>query len=76
MANPSDGTIQEHIRNEAVDKVCEGHTHPGPSANIELSVYEWHILLDELQRSMRVVNRDTSNAKFLWEKIANRLNGV
>ncbi len=52
----------------------ECNNHPGPSASIELSVYEWHTLLDELQHSMRIMNRDNSNAKFLWEKIANKLN--
>lgn len=75
MANPSDGSIQEHIQDEKLDKVCEGHNHTPQTAKVELTVYEWHILLEELQHNMSVVNRDTSSAKFLWEKIANKLNG-
>lgn len=75
MANPSDGTIQEYIRTEALDKVSGGHNHPDPQFSVELSVYEWHILLNELQHNMSVINRDTTDAKFLWEKIATKLNG-
>lgn len=53
----------------------EGHNHPPPTAKVELTVYEWHVLLEELQHNMRVVNRDTTNAKFLWGKISGKLNG-
>lgn len=76
MANPSDGSIQEHIQDEFLEKITEGHNHPSPKFSVELSVYEWHILLEELQHNMSVVNRDTSSAKFLWGKISNKLNGT
>lgn len=76
MANPSDGSIQEHIHDEFLEKIAEGHNHTPPTAKVELTVYEWHILLEELQHNMSVVNRDTSSAKFLWGKISNKLNGT
>ncbi len=44
------------------------------TASIELTVYEWHTLLSELEYAQRFVNRDGSNAKSLWHKIVNKLN--
>lgn len=40
---------------------------------VELSVYDWHVLLDELLHSQRFVNRDTENASRLYEEIAKQL---
>jgi len=41
---------------------------------VELSVYEWHLLLDELKHLLCIVNRDNTNANYLWDKIAKQLN--
>ena len=41
---------------------------------VELSVYEWHLLLDELQHLLSIANRDGTNANCLWNKIVKQLN--
>ena len=47
-----------------------------PNQSVNLSIYEWHTLLNELQYNMRFVNRDSSVAVSLFEKIATQLNGA
>jgi len=41
---------------------------------VYLSIFEWHVLLGELEHSMRFVNRDTNNPTALYNKISTQLN--
>ena len=41
---------------------------------VRLTAYEWHALLSELERAQSVVNRDTTHATQLWERISKQLN--
>lgn len=41
----------------------------------ELTSFEGHQLLDELEHALAVVNRDTTIADKLWNLIANQLHG-
>ncbi len=51
-------------------------TKPEPNlTSIKLSNYDWHILLDELEQTMRIYNKDNSNAEILYCNIASQLAG-
>lgn len=39
-----------------------------------LQPFEWHLLLKELESSMRIINRDRENITILYEKISTQLN--
>lgn len=43
---------------------------------LKLTAYECHLLLKELEDSLRICNRNGDYAKFLWEKISTQLNGT
>jgi len=43
--------------------------------SIELTLYEWSLLLKELEFKMGFRNEDVSIAKFLYEKIATQIYG-
>ena len=45
-------------------------------SSVALTDYEWHLLLSELEHSMRFVNRDTKTVVMIYEKIASQLNGA
>lgn len=64
-------TIAFEDRFEA--KIKEIETRP--ESGLNLTMYELHMLLDELAERLRIANRDTRNAKFLYEKIATQMNG-
>lgn len=42
--------------------------------SLELTAFDCHLLLKELEHALCFVNRDTSNANYLWEKISTQLN--
>jgi len=52
-------------------KVSEDHRDKVP---VRLSIYEWHILLNEMEHSLRFVNRDAHNLNALYIKITAQLN--
>ena len=41
---------------------------------IVLTAWEVHVLLGELEHQLRVANRDNTNTKIIYEKIAYQLN--
>jgi hypothetical protein len=43
--------------------------------NVQLTAFDWHLLLQELEHSMGVVNRERTHIYQLWEKIASQLSG-
>ena len=49
---------------------------PVVQLSVTLSGYEWHLLLKELEQSMRFANLDTSVAIRLFDEIASQLAGV
>lgn len=59
----------------APESITDGH-EPVPQIPVSLTAYEWHLILQELQHSISVINRDTTNAKAMWDKLANKLNGT
>ena len=42
--------------------------------HVKLTVFEWHLLMSDLEHFLQVVNRDTENTKIILEKIASQLN--
>ena len=46
------------------------------TAVVSLTVYEWHSLLSVLEDSMKIINRNTSQAVRLYEMIAGQLSDV
>ena len=42
--------------------------------SLELTAYECHLLLKELEHALCICNRDGAQAKYLWEKISTQLN--
>ena len=43
---------------------------------IKLTAYEWSVVLKELEHNLRVVNRDTSQCEFIWNKITEQMNEI
>ena len=41
---------------------------------VKLTIYEWHLVLSELEHMMRFVNVDIVVAKSLYHKISQQLN--
>jgi len=46
------------------------------TATVEMSIYEWHMLLREIEFLLQIGNRDDTHAKALYEKIAGQLHGA
>jgi len=47
-----------------------------PLQAVQLSVFEWHILLQELEHNLNIINRDRRNTSILYDKIASQLAGT
>ena len=61
---------------EAKEQFLRKASEPAPciqSAVVTLPVFEWHCLLKSLEFNMAFVNRDSSDAKRLYENIASQL---
>lgn len=44
------------------------------NASVELTVYEWHILIGILEHRMSFANLDKRQAESIWRKICENLN--
>ena len=44
-----------------------------PTKSVELTVYEWHLLLNDMEDHLRIVNRNRNTTKGLYERIASQL---
>lgn len=42
---------------------------------VTMSAFDWHVLLEEMEYTNRIVNRDTREVKRLYELIASQLAG-
>ena len=64
-----------------LDKVEEKETTGNKSASVvgyvavQLTPYEWHETMRELEHLLRIANRDNSTVKRLYTKIATQLHG-
>lgn len=47
-----------------------------PNINITMTSYEWHLLLNDIEDHLRIVNRDRRTTASLYEKIASQLLGA
>jgi len=45
-------------------------------ASVTLSTYDWHLLLNDIEDHLRIVNRDRTTTRELYEKIASQLYGT
>jgi hypothetical protein len=54
-------------------KPIDGNICQKPTFKVELTVYEWHKLLKELEFLRNICNRDQDDVIDLWEKISTQL---
>ena len=47
-----------------------------PLFTVTLTAYDWHVLMNELEHSLRVVNRDSRNLVKIYEAVAAQLAGA
>ena len=45
-------------------------------SSVTLSTYDWHLLLNDIEDHLRIVNRDRTTTRELYEKIASQLYGT
>ena len=46
---------------------------PVQTATVRLSVYDWHLLLGELEKQMSIINRDITQCQRLYADISTQL---